>query len=246
MEYRQFSKEKAEGLLGQFEKDYGVAECLDYQPSKYLLRYLKETLNPNNPSSPRHKIKELLEEEIRRLDLMLDATKPMAENTYFINGREYENTIREGDWGLQGGRSVKAVWLNEIGIKAYKIDSRYSRVHNFDVRGNGGCLNLRMLSCVLEENSASENWGKVQNHLYIKDRRVEKSFRGNGIGKDLLEIAEIIANTNQCKSITGHLIAEERINQDVLIESHRQRRYCINLKEDMSCYAVKWLDQSED
>ncbi|MFC1655864.1 GNAT family N-acetyltransferase [Patescibacteria group bacterium] len=82
--------------------------------------------------------------------------------------------------------------------------------------------------------------GTSQNVLYIADRYVIPTLRGGGIGEKLLQLADRIANENDCNLIFARLISEEPDDTELLKAGHQKAGY--EIQEDRPI-AVKNLPQ---
>lgn len=103
--------------------------------------------------------------------------------------------------------------LGHLDIDLLRLDRDKSQAHLLLITESKQRLwiNLKLFKIVSRD-------GASENLLYIADRYVAPSLRGNKLGDQLLKIAENIARANGCSRIFAQLVPEEASNLALLEE----------------------------
>ena len=151
--------------------------------------------------------------------------------SYWVNSgggeREYILRGQDSDTGLD----VYFPSLRKLGIDFSEVSSESPsqnsiiRIRMFEdseeVR-----LNLKLYKVAYKPDSdLCRAPGSIENYLYILDRDISERLKGKGIGKDLLLVADQVAQDNNCKLIFTSLSAEKPEDQPLLERGHRKMGY---------------------
>ncbi len=145
--------------------------------------------------------------------------------------QEY-SVVADGRTMLLKTRVTKRAIYNELsrfGISSHNFDDPASEAYSIKI------AEIRE-RCAIDLNlfCAKQKDGRFINYLYISSRYVTPDLRGKKLGEQLLQIADRIAEDNECTAIFAQLSSRLSADKEKLIEGHKKLGYEISEGENMT------------
>lgn len=236
-EYRETSPHETLELIRQHpESRESIIEGLDFEELDKLVEFVAALIIEADPELKAwyQQLLKYLCTALANRSTKISLPLPVIDNEYSINGHVARTMI--------GGPSKQFYHLLDVtGIYPMELDRERSQAYLCCITSEEQSfwVNMQFFRIVLRD-------GREGNFLYIGDRYVAPDLRGNGIGDQLLQIADSVGVANGCNVICAKLIPEDPGDMELLKRGHEKAGYEVSTRPDGLVTAIKDLRSTED